>query len=87
VISRRFDGQYRAGCEGAPPPLHVVASHRPANYTHYARPLEAGSQPMILLPKKSSPVGFDPLDPTTHSRPYVPMAGMMGRFNSVTDHR
>jgi len=84
VITRDFQADWRAGCAGAPPPLHVVDDNPAANYPGTgARPPLAPHPPgpvWIHIPS-GSPVGDDPLDPSAQTERRYPTLGMMGRFN------
>jgi len=83
VITRDFQADWRAGCAGAPPPLHVVDDNPAANYSGGARPPLAPHPPgptWIHIPS-GSPVGDDPLDPTAQTERRYATFGMMGRFN------
>jgi hypothetical protein len=89
MITRRHFHGYKAGCAGAPPPLHVVSANPQANHYPLPRPLEAGGHvgPVVVLggPAYDS-LGIDPTDPTTwEGRGYRQSAGMIGRFNLDTD--
>lgn len=78
---------YRAGCAGAPPPLHVTAHNGGARWFPLGRPTRATGEPGPRRVGSQGPVdvGMDPTDPATHRRPYRPMAGMQARFNLPTD--
>jgi len=91
MITRRHFLSYKAGCAGAPPPLHVVSAHPGANHYPLPRPLEAGGQPGPTLvaggPAYQS-LGIDPTDPATwEGRGYRQCAGMVGRLNDPSDWR
>jgi hypothetical protein len=77
---------YAAGCQHAPPPLHVYdadAEHarwfplrRPFLHPHHPGPV------MVLLPQPpGSLFGDDPTDPTQCTEPRVATAGMIARLN------
>jgi len=90
LITRPHFAGYKAGCEGAPPPLHVLAMCDAANWYPSPRPLEAGGQPGPALVLASGPgydsLGIDPTDPGTwEGRGYRQCAGMIGRFNLPGD--
>jgi hypothetical protein len=81
---------YKAGCGGAPPPLHVISSNPLANHYPLSRPLEAGpAEPgpaLILGGAAEDCLGIDPTDPATwEGRGYRQSAGMIGRFNRPDD--
>lgn len=76
-------GPYRAGCAGAPPPLHIVpdtaaSSWFPVERTSYQNQPPG---PQFILAPVVSPYGDDPTDPASQERPHRPMGGMMPRFN------
>ena len=88
-ITRRHFLGYKAGCAGAPPPLHVVSANPRANHYPLPRPLQAGGHtgPVVVLggPAYDS-LGIDPTDPATwEGRGYRQSRGMIGRFNSPDD--
>ena len=90
MITRRHFMGYKPGCDGAPPPLHVVSAHPEANHFPLPRPMYAGgSQPGPSLVLGGAPfdsVGIDPTDPLTWgSRGYRQCSGMIGRFNGPDD--
>lgn len=90
VVTRRHFLGYKPGCEGAPPPLHVISAHSPANWCPLPRPLEGGQGivPGPVLAGGGSigvPLGIDPTDPATwQGRGYNQCHGMIARFNSYT---
>lgn len=85
VITRRHFLGYKAGCQGAPPPLHVESVHPDANHWPLPRPLEAGGHvgPALVLGGTGSvSLGIDPTDPTTWgNRGYSQSPGMIGWLN------
>ncbi len=90
MITRRHFQGYKAGCEGAPPPLHVVSANPDACDFPLPRPLEGGGAqpgPALILGGTGMPsLGIDPTDPATHEgRGYRQCAGMIGRFNQPGD--
>jgi hypothetical protein len=90
MITRRHFLGYKAGCAGAPPPLHVVAVHPPANHYPLPRPVWAGRAepgPALVLGGAAEPsLGIDPTDPSTWGgRGYRQCTGMIGRFNQQDD--
>ena len=89
TITRRHFLGYKAGCAGAPPPLHVVSAHKPANHYPLPRPIEAGGHvgPVLVLGGAAEPsLGIDPTDSTTwEGRGYRQSTGMIGRFNRQDD--
>lgn len=91
MITRRHFLGYKAGCAGAPPPLHVVSSCDAANHAPLARPLEAGGQPgpaLVLGGPAYDSLGIDPTDRSTWGgRGYRQSAGMVGRLNRQEDYR
>ncbi len=83
MITRSFGGDYRAGCSGAPPPLHVVADNPEGNWYPVARPYFRPQPPgpvMIYAPVVA-PFGDDPTDPSAQTIPRIPTTGMVARFN------
>jgi len=89
MMTRRHFRGYKAGCAGAPPPLHVVSVNPDANHWPLPRPLEAGGHvgPQLVLGGSGLlSLGIDPTDPPTHEgRGYRQCAGMIGRFNQPGD--
>lgn len=90
VITRNhFLLNYKAGCAGAPPPLHVVAFPPDANHYPAGRPLQASGHTgpaLVLGGAAEASLGIDPTDATTWGgRGYRQSAGMIGRFNCDTD--
>lgn len=77
---------YRAGCEGAPPPLHIVDDNPQSAWWPLARPdlhpLPPGPS-MVTIPSPA-PFGDDPLDPANQTVPRHPTFGMVGRLNFGT---
>lgn len=90
VVTRRHFLGYKPGCEGAPPPLHVVSACSQANWFPVPRPLAGGQgvMPGPVLAGGGSigvPLGIDPTDPSTWGdRGYHHSAGMCARFNTIT---
>jgi hypothetical protein len=91
MITRRHFRGYKAGCQGAPPPLHVVSAHPAANHYPLPRPLEAGAQPgpaRVLSGPAYDSLGIDPTDRSTWGgRGYRQSAGMIGRLNRQEGYR
>ena len=89
MITRRHFHGYKAGCEGAPPPMHVVSAHHDGNHHPLPRPLEARGHPgptVVLGGPAYDSLGIDPTDPATWAgRGYRQCAGMIGRFNLQDD--
>lgn len=87
MITRRHWQSYKAGCAGAPPPLHVVSVNPEANHVPLARYLPGAMSvqpgPALIIGGTGMPsLGIDPTDPATWGpRGYFPSAGMCGRFN------
>jgi hypothetical protein len=76
-------GGYSAGCQGAPPPLHVHPDNAGAAWYPAVRPDLPASAPhlyWIEIPVVA-PFGDDPTDPSTWARPHAQTYGMMPRFN------
>ena len=90
MITRRHFYGYKPGCQGAPPPLHVVSANDAANHHPLPRPMYAGgTQPgpqLVIGGTGSASLGIDPTDPLTwDGRGYNQSVGMIGRFNLDTD--
>ncbi len=89
MITRRHFHGYKPGCEGNPPPLHVVSVNKDANYFPLPRPMHAGATPgpeLIIGGTGLPSLGIDPTDSTTWGgRGYRQSVGMIGRFNQPTD--
>jgi hypothetical protein len=90
MITRRHFLGYKAGCAGAPPPLHVVSSNEDANSWPLPRPIYAGGAApgpsLVLGGAAEDSLGIDPTDPSTwEGRGYRQSVGMIGRFNQPTD--
>jgi hypothetical protein len=90
MMTRRHFLGYKPGCDGAPPPLHVVSSNPDANHYPLPRPIWAGgAQPgpaLVLGGAAEQSLGIDPTDPSTWGgRGYRQCAGMIGRFNMPDD--
>ena len=86
-ITRPHFHGYKSGCDGAPPPLHVVSAHREANWAPLPpRPAASGQPGPPLVGGGQVPnLGIDPTDPSTWAgRGYSQSPGMCARFNSVT---
>jgi len=85
MITRRHFLAYKAACQGAPPPLHVVSANPDANHYPLPRPLEAGGEPgpsLIIGGTGMPSLGIDPTDPTTWgNRGYNQSPGMIGWLN------
>lgn len=83
MMTRPLDADYRAGCAGAPPPLHVTDDHPGANWYPLARPalIPQPTGPIMVMIPSPAPFGDDPLDPSAQTvRRYATM-GMIGRLN------
>jgi hypothetical protein len=91
MTRRHFLLPYKAGCAGAPPPLHVIAANPAARSYPLPRPLQAGGQPgpaLVLGGPAYDSLGVDPTDPATWApRGYRQSAGMIGRLNREEDFR
>lgn len=89
VTRRHFRPHYKAGCQGAPPPLHVVSANPEANHYPWTRPLQAGAEPgpsLIYGGSGLPSLGIDPTDPSTwEGRGYYHSPGMIGWLNIVPD--
>ena len=85
MITRRHFLGYKAGCAGAPPPLHVLSCNPYANHYPLPRPLQAGGHPgpvLVLGGTGSVSLGIDPTDPSTWGdRGYNQSPGMIGYLN------
>jgi hypothetical protein len=85
LVTRRHFLGYKAGCAGAPPPLHVISAHPPGNWVPVPRPMpDRGVRgPQVVLGGTGSvSLGIDPTDPSTWGdRGYKPSAGMIGWLN------
>lgn len=84
MISRGFGGDYKAACEGAPPPLHVTSGNPQGAWYPLPRivlrPQPPGPQ-QIMIPVVA-PFGDDPLDPTAQTVPRIGTSGMIGWLNA-----
>jgi hypothetical protein len=84
-ITRRHFLAYKAGCAGAPPPLHVESANPMANYWQLPRPIEGGAHvgPVVVMGGTGSVcMGIDPTDPLTwEGRGYSQSPGMIGYLN------
>jgi hypothetical protein len=85
ITRRHFLPHYKAGCAGAPPPLHVVHCVPEANHWPLPRPLQGGAQPgpqLVLGGGAEACLGIDPTDPSTwEGRGYSHSPGMIGWLN------
>ena len=91
MITRPHFLHYKAGCENAPPPLHILSVWEPGRHAPLPRPLP-GSQgvipgPALIYGGSGLPcLGVDPTDASTWGgRGYRQSRGMIGRFNSQDD--
>ena len=83
MISRDFGSTYRAGCAGAPPPLHVVDDNPQSAWFPVRRPQLQPHPPgpvMVLIPTPA-PFGDDPMDPTAQTARRHGTNGMIARLN------
>jgi hypothetical protein len=91
VVTRRHFLGYKAGCAGAPPPLHVISCHPPANNYPLPRPMPATGTPgpaLVIGGPAYDSLGIDPTDPSTWGgRGYRQCAGMIGWLNRPEDCR
>lgn len=80
------DGGWAAGCEGAPPPLHVYDTEsEAARWYPLPRPaLYRGAHPgpQIIHIPVPAPYGDDPLDPSAQTQRRIPTTGMIGRLHA-----
>jgi|SRR5579871_4315057 len=85
ITRRHFWPHYKAACQGAPPPLHVVHCLAGSNWAPVPRALQAGGQPgpsLILGGAAEPSLGIDPTDPSTwEGRGYSHSPGMIGWLN------
>jgi len=85
MITREFGGGgWKAGCEGAPPPLHVAPDNPQAAWYPLPRIILAPQPPgpvMIHIPVVA-PFGDDPLDPAAQTEPRVATSGMISYLNA-----
>lgn len=90
MLTRRHFHGYKAGCAGAPPPLHVVSANPQGNHYPLPRPIWAGGvapgPSLVLGGSAEDSLGIDPTDSTTWAgRGYRQSVGMIGRFNQPDD--
>ena len=89
MITRRHFMGYKAGCAGAPPPLHVVSCQEHANWFPSPRPLGGATGvrpgPGLIIGGTGMPsLGIDPTDSSTWSkRGYSHSPGMAPRFDNI----
>ena len=80
MITRDFDGPWKAACPGSPPPLHVTPDNPQAAWYPAARPPLRPQPPgpeLIHIPQVA-PYGDDPLDPTAQTQRRITTGGMIG---------
>jgi hypothetical protein len=84
MITRNFSQGYKAGCAGAPPPLHIVDDNAQSNWYPVGRetylPHPGGPQ-LVTIPIVA-PFGDDPTDPSQQTEFRYQTAGMVGRLNA-----
>lgn len=85
MITRPFNSSWRAGCEGAPPPLHIVDDNGQSNWFPAPRPYIMGTPagPTMIYAPIVAPVGDDPTDPGSQTIRRQSTTGMIGRLNLV----
>ena len=87
-ITRRHFYSYQPGCDGAPPPLHVVPVNEEAAWAPRPREVTGPSAlpgPALVGGGQVPNLGIDPTDPSTwEGRGYNQSAGMCARFNLET---
>lgn len=87
ITRRHFRPLWKAGCAGAPPPLHVAHAVPEANWCPLPRPLQAGGHvgpTLVLGGAAEASLGIDPTDPSTwEGRGYSHSHGMIGWLNGA----
>ena len=87
MLTRETIGSdYRAGCQGAPPPLHVYSPDNVHAAWHpLQRPVMHPHPPgpdMVTIPgPPGQTLGDDPTDPGGQTLPRAASAGMIARLN------
>jgi hypothetical protein len=88
MITRGFNSTYRAGCAGAPPPLHITDDNPASAWFPAERPdlIDQPPGPVMLYIKTPAPFGDDPLNPAAQTVPRHATMGMIGRLNFGVPH-
>jgi hypothetical protein len=86
ITREQFGADYRAGCQGAPPPLHVYSAEAEHAAWHpLARPVMHPHAPgpvMVTIPAPPGQLyGDDPTDPAAQTVKRTPTVGMVARLN------
>ena len=91
ITRKHFRPHYKAGCAGAPPPLHVISANPEANHYGPQERLACGpgatAGPALILGGTGMPcLGIDPTDESTwDGRGYYHSSGMIARLNFPPD--
>lgn len=86
ITREQFGSDYRAGCEGAPPPLHVYSEQAVHAAWHpLQRPVLCPQPPgpdMVTIPAPPGQLlGDDPTDPAAQTIKRTRTTGMVARLN------
>jgi hypothetical protein len=85
MITRDFNADWKAGCAGAPPPLHVTDDNPQANWWPAERPylMLTPPGPQLVTIAQPNPFGDDPTDTSQQTVLRHHSPGMVARLNGM----